>query len=391
MSAPAHAMCPVNAPDCGPPHKPPPPPPPPPPKPNGYLYPHYYLNTILYAPPGKGSEVAYGSGSTAGSKTDSQSSFKQGIALSATAGPVDISSKWQTGSISGSSIEIKQEQSNTLSLQSQADALDHGKDVFVLWMNPEIHIQGDSPTSLHYSLEVPAGQTMNIVTVTAEELQNPSLMSDWRKQALAVLTDADRANILAMDPFLGGNGLWGHPNRFVSLKQSIQIEGPDHPGDPIFAQSLELSSENTQGVTTGDSQTAEVEVTVGPSFSFFGLFEASLKVGGAWEWEYETTTESTTGTTQKAELKLESDSIGYYAVYDVYLDSTFNTFVFSPHVSKVPSPVLTGVATSATGQPLANQSITVHFADGSRRQVRTDAQGQYRLFDPPPEAIDFAR
>jgi hypothetical protein len=381
FAVPAHAKC--KADDSGNCHPDPPLPPQPPPKlPHGTIYPNYYLLTILYPPPGNGSEVDYGAGSSTGSKTSSQATVKSGFVMEAEAGDVEIDSKFTVGSTLGGATEITKTSTNTLKLTSRADAIDHMKDEFVLWMNPAITVDGTSATSYGFLVGPTAGAPMSIVNVTAEELLDPTKMTDWRRAATASLTDADRAQILALDPLIHGN-VSTQPGRYQLLRDSFQLEGPDHPTDPIFAQGIELEDETVNSTTIGWSAGTEIEFKVGTDFSFFGLLSAGLKVGGSWEFEYEQEHESSSGTKQSISMSLQTDTVGYYALYDVYLDTAFNSFAFVPHRTLIGPIVSGGVYLSANGQPVTNQMVRVTLADGTRRWVHTDANGSYKLVSTP--------
>lgn len=110
----------------------------------------------------------------------------------------------------------------------------------------------------------------------------------------------------------------------------------------------------------------------------------SAFAGTDLEWKSETTSENSQGTKQTAEVKLETGTVGYHAVVDVYEDTLLNSLVFvlvdTPSASQA---MVTGTVRDKTGNPMVNELVTVTLSNGQRRRVFTNAHGIYRIFDAP--------
>ena len=104
----------------------------------GSIYPTYIVITLLYAPPGIGSEASYGSGSTTGNTVDISNTFKPGLSFSTSGGffgnDIDGSLSVSGGPKTGTSWDVQKETISTLSLKSQIDNIDHSRDVFYVWL-----------------------------------------------------------------------------------------------------------------------------------------------------------------------------------------------------------------------------------------------------------------
>jgi hypothetical protein len=207
-------------------------------------------------------------------------------------------------------------------------------------------------------------------------------MAAFKKQALAALKPSDYAQILALDPFANGGTAFAS-NRYAKI-DSLQLDGPFEAGAPLNPQGLEVSNEQVAGKVSGFVSQVNVSIMVGTSFSFFGLLEAGLKVGGTFEWDYESTTTTKSGQKQSASVTLQTNTVGYNDVIDVYYDSVFKSFAFASTASGTASnaAALSGTVMKQ-GKPLSKQIVTVTLANGQKRRVVTNAKGEYRVFAVP--------
>src|SRR5580698_6329902 len=94
----------------------------------GTFFPAYHLTSLIYAPPGEGSEVEYANGSTMGTTTEVTNTFKIGASVSTGGGflgnGADVSLAFSAGSKDGISFEVKKERSSSYTLESQIDPVD---------------------------------------------------------------------------------------------------------------------------------------------------------------------------------------------------------------------------------------------------------------------------
>jgi len=139
------------------------------------------LVTILYSVPGENSEVKYGAGTSSGSKVEDTASFKQGLVVEVEAEVIKVTGGYDVTSKDGHSIEVKKDQSTTLFVGGTGTTINHDHDKFYLWTNPEIDIVETGPNSIKQTVKTRDGKDWAIVDVTAAELQNPSLLPQWKK------------------------------------------------------------------------------------------------------------------------------------------------------------------------------------------------------------------
>jgi hypothetical protein len=170
----------------------------------GQITPKYQLLTVLYAPPGtnggnSSSLVQYTSESSTGTTASIDSSFQAGVDVTASVGDglgsTDFSASQTTDN--SSSVSITKTTSDTITVNGPAqDGIDHGDDLFVLWLNPLLNVTIDDHVTWEIGVD---GPEMVIQNVFASWLQNPGLMPPGTAQALADagLTTADYEQILA--------------------------------------------------------------------------------------------------------------------------------------------------------------------------------------------------
>ena len=364
-----------------------------PPK-HGVVYPAYYVLTLLYNAPGAMSEVDYGAQSTVGSEVDTQNLFKGGFQVQAgvqiAGNGTQIQYGFADGSIDGRSWEISKTQASTLSLTSQADGLSHMTDTFYLWTNAELDLTQVGNGPIQTTLTSRGGAAPIIVPVTVAELKNPSLLPAWKQSYLTALKPTDYASILGLDPLIPTSliSVFGQPQpapaRFNKIT-SLQIDGPDHPGDPIPGFGVAVTNESTTGSLNGYNSATTVTATFMAGFNLFDVLTVGAQYSETFEWDYQKTTQSKLGTSQTATVMLKTGTVGYHDVVDVYYDTLFNSFAFAhpPITINFASASIVGTALSARGVPLANRLVTVTFADGQKRTVVTNAQGVYRVFGAP--------
>lgn len=361
---------------------------------HGTVYPAYYVLTLLYSAPGAMSEVDYGAQSTVGSEVDTQNLFKGGYQVQAgvqiAGNGTQIQYGFADGSIDGTSWEISKTQASTLSLTSQEDALSHMNDTFYLWTNAELDLTQVGTGPIQTTLTSRGGAAPIIVPVTVAELKNPSLLPAWKQSYLSALKPSDYASILTLDPLISRSriSVLGEPQpdpaRFTKIT-SLQLDGPDRPGDPIPGFGIAVTNESTTGSVNGYNSATTVTATFMAGFSLFGVLTVGAQYNETFEWDYQKTTQSKRGTSQTATVTLKTGTVGYHDVVDVYYDTLFNSFAFAhaPTILTVGGGTLVGAALSPRGAPLPNRPITVTFADGQKRTVVTNAQGVYRVLGAP--------
>jgi hypothetical protein len=249
-------------------------------------------------------------------------------------------------------------------------------------MNPEIVLTSQGTAvgvTLQRALTDPS---VRITTFTAEELQGTAPVPSYKQADFQKLTAKDKRSILSMDPFLNGTIISGaglDPARFRQVGMSIQLNGPDNPGDTIPGITLSASDTQTQGSISGWKSDLEVDFSYGPDFKAFG-FDAQLKGGQSWEWEHENTTESTNGTGQSISGTLSTSTLQHHDIVDVYEDSALNSFAFVVEPTATVSPWIDGTVLDAAGRRCVRQRVVVTDSTGKSRLAVTNAQGVFRVW-----------
>ena len=367
----------------------------------GAIFPSYLVTGVIYSPPGSSahgaSQVSYGTGSSTGTTVSVQDSYKAGIDLSATVGVNAKIGAWgvnasvtgdysQSASTSSTdSISVTKTATKAINVPGPAeDGINHDHDMFLLWLNPAVIMTVDASGKVSWNLGY-NGPAMIVQQVYVGWLKNPALMQQEAPsvaQALshAGLTQADYANILALNPFSGG-GTEIDPNRFVlASTSSFAYESPYTPTDPVFTDTITLTSATTATQTTQVTEDYKVSVTGLAGFS--AIVSVELKASGSWEWTTTSTRTSTSTTTQTATATVGGPAAGDTGPTDilVYWDTLYSCFMFA---FPTEDPAAVGSVIGSDGKPAVNQEVTV-TRNGVTHSTFTDARGQYRLYGLPP-------
>ena len=362
---------------------------------SGQVLPTYQILTMLYAPPGtnggkSSSQVSYASGSTTGTTDSISHSFKDGLEISASVGfgkqgPVNLGGSADfTASKTGtttSQVSINKGVNNQINDPGpSADGIDHGHDVFYLWLNPLLNVTIDHLGKITWEIGV-NGQEMLIQYVFLEELQNPSLMRTDVAEYLAAhgLTTADYAQILTLNPFSSGATAID-PNRFVPTTHSFPYEPPLNPGDQVLTWTETLTS----ATTTTNTQQVQVQygVSVTVSAGFHLVWDDSVKVTASLQWTNTSTSTQTSGSTQQASVTIGGPAFGYTGLTDVlvYWDTVYSSFMFA---FATESPSASGTIIDSAGNPVPNRAMTLTVG-GITLSTFTNSRGQYNFYGAPP-------
>ena len=351
---------------------------------SGNATPTYFVLTLIYAPPGNQSQVTYGDGSTTGTKSDISISSEGNIELQIETSFLRTDIEFGGGTTSGSSFEIKKTNESILQATSQEDALDHGEDTFLVWTNPQLSMTLTSPTAGSFKIGPAQGADPIIVKLTANQLKNPSLITDSKTvNAVKAFKPSDYQAILNLDPFFFYPNPLVDKGRLVLTNQSVQVLGPDERSGLIVGQGDKLSNETTKAVSSGKNT------------------DNSLTVLGGYEWdtgeklavfggvhitnEEEFSNEKSSGNIQEASYLLQSNTPGTEAAYDVYFDSIFQTFAFIP-VLDFSTVGLAGVVKHAPRTK--GQMVIVTFKNGTTRKLPVNpTTGEFRVLGQPDSIV----
>jgi hypothetical protein len=351
------------------------------------LRPRYMVTNLLYNPPGIGSQATYGAGSTTGVTTQVTNSLRQGLSVNVAGGflgnGVNVGASWSAGPKSGNSIQVQKSQTSTLSVQSQQDALDHSDDLFYVWTNIVVDLAQKPDQSISLSVGLLGGD-MDIVPLTGAELHNPALIPTTKKALLTGFTPADYQAIAALNPLMAGAAI--DPGRYRYL-QTFHVFGPDHAGDPIPGVGIQISDQNATAIIDGTVSQLNVAATLDSGFNIV-IAKSTLSLGLTFEWDYETSTNVSSGTQENVTVNMQSSTVGYENVVDVYQDTMFKSLAYVARPAApvrpgtIPRAALTGTVHDPQGRPLFNQRVDVVLPNGQRNTTFTNAQGIYRLTLP---------
>ncbi len=314
-------------------------------KATGQIRPKYQLLTLLYAPPGtKGgsrstvSNVVYTTGSTTGTTTSISSSFETTETVTASVAGLGGSGEFTASQNTEdtSSVNIQKGENNAITVYGpDQDGIDHGSDMFYLWLNPLLNVTIDDHVTWELGVD---GPTMAIQYVLASWLQDPSQMPEDVAQQLteAGLTQTDYAEILSCDPFISGVT---DPNRFALVQHiSIPYEPPSSPNGPASSYTNSQFTNNTNTTTT--TTKAKYKATLKDAIS--GTLEEwlTLKFSGSVEWTNTSTSTQTNGSSQSAAFTINPPALGYTGPTElfVYWDNVYSSFMFSFDSSPIPAP-----------------------------------------------------
>ena len=239
--------------------------------PSGTIAPEYYLLAVVYPPPGSKSTAIYLSGAGVGTTSDISEAFGTGF-TAGVVGNVVITDNYQMTYQNDYTVQITDTSATGINVISKADAVDHTQDMFYLWTNPLLQYsqtyKGKSGINIGFGINGTQGVQVNTVSVA----QVMGLETDFAG-VMTNYTAADKANLLAQDPFLA-KGYVLDPNRFI-FDQEVQLDGPAVAGAgvPDHGTPIQMSTNST--TCTKDTVSTQNTVSFGGTagVDFFGAGE----------------------------------------------------------------------------------------------------------------------
>lgn len=359
---------------------------PPPPPAKGTAFPKYYILTVVYAPPGKAgggsaSVVEYKDGSTTGTITSANKSFKTEVKVSVEAsafgGSAGVNFGGSKKSSDASKLEISKSTTTTIKDPGgSVDGIDHNRDLIYLLLNPKVDItvQGNNAG---WTMGV-TGPSAMIQFVHVGWLKDSATMPKGVADLLASrgLNAADFKEILKVDPFADGSTTID-PNRYLPAATTFPYEPPFAQGEsgPTLTWSQDNKSVATS--TKGTEHSYTIGVTAGAGFNV-GVVKTKMNVALGWTWTNSSERSTSEGSTQTATVTVGSPSFGYTgsSLMEVYYDSLFKSYMFAP-VSTSES-VAEGRVKFKTKGAAVGKEVLLH-AGGRTYRTFTDRTGQYRF------------
>jgi hypothetical protein len=219
-------------------------------------------------------------------------------------------------------------------------------------------------------------------------------MPAWKKALLANISPADISAILALDPFAVYSGTphpfdpRDDPKRFAPVG-TLQVVGPDHPGDPLFGEGVDIAYDSSTGTIKGYGVKTEMDNLAGGKFTY-GV-ELGIKEGLVTEYQYENTTETIAGEQKSASVTLKTPTPCWHQTINVWYDAAFGSYAFTAQpngpLDCADPPDAKGRLTNAAGLPMVDVPVTLHLSDGSVRPTFTNGDGIYKAWSLPAGAV----
>jgi len=275
------------------------------------------IETLLYEPPGNQSQITYGAPNGLGPEMAWKVTLEDGGGTETKISRV------------GSALLARKMMGVTLILRVNdgQDVPDHDQDTYGLLVGATAIVTTTSNARPTFDLDESTGTW---VTVTVAELrglaqspQDTSLVPVGEQATvLPFIGPAEAQQLLSADPFAIGQDITQEPARFTrATPATLDLFGPDDPGDSLFSQIITLAP--TTGTAVGS----------GTDLSTMGSF--MLENGGpevASEYDYQNTATTTSSMQKQASLTLETDSNCTRGSVDVFFDNVFSTYLTVDHL-----------------------------------------------------------
>lgn len=335
---------------------------------SGAVQPKYIVLSVIYAPPGGGtnnqSYVDYTGTTEVGTDTSFNNSFQNSSIVTMSAGFFGVTASLtttQTQEVDTSS-SLSVNQSTAVSDEypgsqpaSTAIGLNHDNDIILLWLNPVLDCvdepawsymptYGNAIQCIQYDPNAAGGnpnqQNVQVVQLAAGWLngdysmqsQNPTLYNTLQQDGI---TSAQYSTILASDPY-------GTCGSSISCVQAIGIPSGhfDDTSTPVSFENLGNTRSYTASYTATSSQgkssssSYAISYALGGSVSFKNIFTESLKEQNTLTWmnKWSAATTSMVGQAATAHVTEPNASSGYTGPigFEIYKDNTFGSFMFYP-------------------------------------------------------------
>jgi hypothetical protein len=353
----------------------------------GYVNPKYVVVGVTYAPPGPSSSVTYTGSTLVGNTTTTSSSFQSDVNVTVTVtrdisawsivggAAVKIANTASTDSTQGSnsSSTVTVSKTTTASYQTKGTAnacapVNHDYDTIWLWLNPLLiyTLDPNVPSSLTwngygYDNHDPSGVggrdifPVQVGWLNGDFGDDPSidniLARGWVTQYENItwpvgegpgLTSADKADILAADPFT--NPAYTLPSPLPLTSADDRFTQDPYPPNPVayvpggLTTSYGTVNVNTQSTSNGTSYTYKQAFGTDVSFSggnWLAHLTVDIKTTDTLTWSYSwldtlTTTQTNTNALSVTEPSGCNPPYAGPGQFVVYQDNKYGTFMFYP-------------------------------------------------------------
>ena len=354
----------------------------------GQIYPKYQVLSVLYSPPGSGSDVIYGTSNLVGTTTSNTNSYALGITLSEseTTG-VDIAGfaggsetntanqawNWLYGSNGSTSISTTT--ATSVEAYGTAQSNLHDADQIVVWLNPQLNFSLNAESTSEFGhLSNPAGVTftqygyntldpldsMDVLYIPVGYLDGdygaiPSNVQTLLNRPWAganadgsgpALTTADLQSILTADPFTSSSytptfvdgSSTSSDGRYTNVGNVnyTGLTNNHYTGSLTYVNTTTSGSSTSYAFTSGLSFDATIKASMGvtgPASKLFDIFvSAELKNTYSWVWTNTTSSLLTDTNSLSDAYTIVGPGTGYTGppIYGLFQDNVYGTFMFLP-------------------------------------------------------------
>lgn len=322
-----------------------------------WIYPKFKILSVIYAPPGNGSVVSYGTGFGMGATTSISHTYSDALGLNLSAGidaqeagtslHAGVGANGSTTTEDGRSITLANQHSGSRTWSSTADGIDHDQDLVDIWLNPGIELIFTSPTECTWRyLNNPADPTseqagMNIVQLTIAQLCGRSrITNEYLLKTLARPwsddggltgpgTDTDFQTIAQQDPYYGlGKGF--QANAFTPDPKRFTLARCDTINFSPATTTSQTTSYAARFDESKEDSTRQVQSYAVSTSMSIGIPIISLQAGSTLTWTDMSSRSSSRSTSATCDVQIRQpaqDWAGPTRVV-VYTDERFGTFLF---------------------------------------------------------------
>ncbi len=297
---------------------------------SGYIYPNYYIASVIYAPPGTGSSVDYGNGSTIGTTTSTTSSWKNSADVSVSNGADflgiaagDLTLSW--GETWGGSTTTSHDLAITVTgdiilTEPTSDEMNHNYDQILIILGPRVLVT-IYESQIQWAVDLSEGvpQVVRVGWLNGA-IPMPSDISDTL--ASHGITNKDYNQILSADPYASNVTGTGAPDSARFAYVSVLPYEPQ-VGDKFIWK-------GTNNYTASTTKSTDHTYTVGASVST-KVIGQKLKASDSYTWTNSSSSKNSNGTTETDTLTLMMPSSSYTGPTDVYVyvDTIYKTLMCS--------------------------------------------------------------
>jgi len=361
----------------------------------GTIVPRYLVLTVIYAPPGtngghSSSSVSYQAGSTAGTTTSSSRSFKTGLSVSVEAsggffgsgGGAGVSFEASQSTTDSQSLEVKKSTSSTITqVGPSQDGINHDEDEIWLLLNPTVNLALSSSAAEWVLADTRSPvQYVHVGWLNGHEAMPVGVVAALQS---AGITPDVYPDILARDPFANGSAALD-TSRFISINTTFPYEPPYAANDPVPTSTYNISNSTikTQGHELVD--TFKVQISQFGTADFASFAKVKLSDATNWEWTNKSSSSSSAGTSQSAQLTIGGPAYGYGGptVVQVYFDTIYKTFAFALLSASPTDAALRGTLIGADGVPAAREEVTLEESSKIVHETVTNSKGEFAFYGP---------